>query len=240
MHSMTYTTIIYCSHVGNAPTTPTHTHANTQMETHQPTFRLLIPAERGRPAGGSRAGRPPGWGARAPEPHRQRSDPHPEGCHAVPAPGTQVKGRFWDELKHIGNPFKTLFIYKYYTRLSSLHPVNTHTLHSQQPVKCEEFPWRQDGCTCQSLIFTSHKCSLIISLRHKSLCIPSVCTPVCVGWCVFVWGRIKYAVVIAQPEPQQRELETLNINRIHVIHIPRETEEGGEEQRRRRKQRRWK
>lgn len=65
---------------------------NAQTETHQPTFQPLIPAERGHPAGGSRAEQLPGWGGRGQEPHRQRSDPRQEGCHVSPGEGRTVGG----------------------------------------------------------------------------------------------------------------------------------------------------
>lgn len=64
--------------------------SNKHMETHLPVFQLRIPAEHGWPAGGSRAEELPGWGGRALELHRQRSDPHQEGCHV--SPGQEKKG----------------------------------------------------------------------------------------------------------------------------------------------------
>lgn len=73
-------------------TPPTQMHKRTENETHQPASQLLIPAEHGQPAAGSRAQQLPGWGGTARAPHTQRSDPHQEGCHASPA---LSKSRSW-------------------------------------------------------------------------------------------------------------------------------------------------
>lgn len=87
---------------------------------------------------------------------------------------------------------------------------NTHTLLFRQSVRSEEFPWRRDGCTFPSLVFTNHKWSLIIlplsvGARSRVCVYTCACVHVCVCLCV---EKIEYAALALQPESQPQHGES--------------------------------
>ena len=121
----------------------------------------------------------------------------------------------------------------------------THTHTAFLTVGSEEFPWRRDGCTFPSLVFTNHKWSLMILLRflraRSCVCTYArACTCVCV-W-VFVHGKdwIRcLGAAAGEPTRAEWKLKTLNINRTDVIAISGENQRRVERRRDRRRKRRW-